>query len=238
MLQAALAGGTAERRSVFELFGRRLPEGRRYGVVAGRRPGARRDRGVPVRRRDARRTRRRGRRADGGLAGRLPVLRRHVGVRRGRDLLRALTAADRRGQLRRGGGAGDGAALDLQPRLGDRVGRFADDLGRRRPALHRDGLATHPRGGRGGGRAGGVRRRVREHLEPRRPAPLRRADHGHQRALVHAPARHRGGGVPRPGRLPGRRHHAAGRHLRHRRGGAGRRRGGRPGARRGAHRLR
>ncbi|GAB7004552.1 nicotinate phosphoribosyltransferase [Nocardioides sp. AN3] len=35
MLQAALAGGTAARRSVFELFGRRLPEGRRYGVVAG-----------------------------------------------------------------------------------------------------------------------------------------------------------------------------------------------------------
>src|SRR3954453_626807 len=35
MLEAALAGGTAHRRSVFELFGRRLPEGRRYGVVAG-----------------------------------------------------------------------------------------------------------------------------------------------------------------------------------------------------------
>jgi nicotinate phosphoribosyltransferase len=35
MLQAALRGGTAHRRSVFELFGRRLPEGRRYGVVAG-----------------------------------------------------------------------------------------------------------------------------------------------------------------------------------------------------------
>jgi nicotinate phosphoribosyltransferase len=35
MLQAALAGGTAGRRSVFELFPRRLPEGRRYGVVAG-----------------------------------------------------------------------------------------------------------------------------------------------------------------------------------------------------------
>ncbi|WP_275888074.1 nicotinate phosphoribosyltransferase [Nocardioides houyundeii] len=35
MVQAALAAGTAERRSVFELFGRRLPEGRRYGVVAG-----------------------------------------------------------------------------------------------------------------------------------------------------------------------------------------------------------
>jgi nicotinate phosphoribosyltransferase len=35
MLEAALAGGTAGRRSVFELFPRRLPEGRRYGVVAG-----------------------------------------------------------------------------------------------------------------------------------------------------------------------------------------------------------
>jgi len=35
MLQAALRAGTAQRRSVFELFPRRLPEGRRYGVVAG-----------------------------------------------------------------------------------------------------------------------------------------------------------------------------------------------------------
>jgi len=35
MLQAALAAGTANRRAVFELFPRQLPEGRRYGVVAG-----------------------------------------------------------------------------------------------------------------------------------------------------------------------------------------------------------
>ncbi|MBB1256389.1 nicotinate phosphoribosyltransferase [Streptomyces sp. OF3] len=35
MVQAALRGGTADRRSVFEVFTRRLPEGRRYGVVAG-----------------------------------------------------------------------------------------------------------------------------------------------------------------------------------------------------------
>ncbi|MDT9591974.1 nicotinate phosphoribosyltransferase [Nocardioides zeae] len=35
MLQAALAAGTAHRRTTFELFGRKLPEGRRYGVVAG-----------------------------------------------------------------------------------------------------------------------------------------------------------------------------------------------------------
>ena len=35
MLQSTLRDGTAERASVFELFARRLPEGRRYGVVAG-----------------------------------------------------------------------------------------------------------------------------------------------------------------------------------------------------------
>ena len=35
MVQAALGSGTASRRSVFELFARRLPAGRRYGVVAG-----------------------------------------------------------------------------------------------------------------------------------------------------------------------------------------------------------
>jgi nicotinate phosphoribosyltransferase len=35
MLQAAFRSGAAHRRSVFEVFTRRLPEGRRYGVVAG-----------------------------------------------------------------------------------------------------------------------------------------------------------------------------------------------------------
>jgi len=35
MVQAALRAGTAHRRSVFELFPRRLPDGRRFGVVAG-----------------------------------------------------------------------------------------------------------------------------------------------------------------------------------------------------------
>jgi nicotinate phosphoribosyltransferase len=35
MLEAALASGAAQRRSVFEVFARRLPDGRRYGVVAG-----------------------------------------------------------------------------------------------------------------------------------------------------------------------------------------------------------
>ena len=35
MVQAARQSGTADRRAVFELFPRRLPQGRRYGVVAG-----------------------------------------------------------------------------------------------------------------------------------------------------------------------------------------------------------
>ena len=35
MIEAALASGTANRKSVFEVFARRLPEGRRYGLVAG-----------------------------------------------------------------------------------------------------------------------------------------------------------------------------------------------------------
>jgi nicotinate phosphoribosyltransferase len=35
MLEAAIAAGTADRRCVFEVFARRLPTGRRYGVVAG-----------------------------------------------------------------------------------------------------------------------------------------------------------------------------------------------------------
>ena len=35
MLDAALAGGLAERRAVFEVFARRLPPGRRFGIVCG-----------------------------------------------------------------------------------------------------------------------------------------------------------------------------------------------------------
>ena len=35
MLAAALGDGTAHRQTTFEVFARRLPDGRRYGVVAG-----------------------------------------------------------------------------------------------------------------------------------------------------------------------------------------------------------
>ena len=40
MVAAALADGTADRQCVFEVFARRLPDGRRYGVVAGHRAAA------------------------------------------------------------------------------------------------------------------------------------------------------------------------------------------------------
>ena len=35
MVAAALADGTADRRCTFETFARRLPNGRRYGIVGG-----------------------------------------------------------------------------------------------------------------------------------------------------------------------------------------------------------
>ncbi len=35
MICAAIEGGTADRRAIFEMFARQLPPGRRYGVVAG-----------------------------------------------------------------------------------------------------------------------------------------------------------------------------------------------------------
>ena len=84
MLQAALTAGTADRRSVFEVFTRRLPEGRRYGVVAGTGRvldavenfrfdadvlGFLRERGI-VDERDPR------------LAGLVPLPRRHLGLSR------------------------------------------------------------------------------------------------------------------------------------------------------------
>ena len=50
----------------------------------------------------------------------------------------------RRVRLRRGRGAGDPGPVDPQPRQCRRRRGLPDDLGRRRPALHRDGLAAHP----------------------------------------------------------------------------------------------
>ena len=98
MLQAALAAGTAHRRSVFELFPRRLPEGRRYGVVAG--VGRALDAIEDFRFDDEALPRSSGVVDEPTLrlAGRLPLLRRRLGLPRGRGLLPLLAAAGRRGR--------------------------------------------------------------------------------------------------------------------------------------------
>ncbi len=134
MLQAALAAGTADRRSVFEVFTRRLPEGRRYGVVAG--TGRVLD-AVENFRFDADvlgflRERGHRRRADLRVAGLVPLQRRHLGLPGGRGLLPGLADHAGRGHLRRVRAAGDRDPLDPQPRLGGRRRRLPDGLGRRR----------------------------------------------------------------------------------------------------------
>ena len=194
MLQAALRSGTAHRRSVFELFPRRLPEGRRYGVVAGVGRALDALERVPLRRR------RRWRRSRTSSTGRrcewLASYRFSGdvwGYAEGEAYFPYSPAAGRR--------------VDASPRrccsrpccsrsttttrpIASAASRMTLAAGDR--PVHRDGLAAHPRGGGGGGRAGGVRRRLRGQLQPRRPPAVRRADDRHQRAQLHAAARHRG----------------------------------------------
>ena len=61
---------------------------------------------------------------------------------------------------------------------------------RRRTPADRDGLAPHPRAGRGRRGARRLHRRVHRVVEPRGAAQIRRARAGHQRACVHAAAHH------------------------------------------------
>jgi hypothetical protein len=130
MLRAALESGAASLPSVFEVFARSLPEGRRYGVVGGTgrfldaleqfrfgepEIAALREHGI----------------VDDATARRLPLHRVHHRPGRGRGLLPGHAGTRRRGQLRRVRRAGDAGPLDPQPRLGDRLGGCPDDLRRR-----------------------------------------------------------------------------------------------------------
>ena len=78
------------------------------------------------------------------------------------------------------------------------IGGRAHGVGGGGPPARRDGLAAHRRALGGRGRARRVHRRVRRHLEPRGGTQLGRPDDGDGRALVHAAARLRGGGVRAP----------------------------------------
>ncbi|CAM5600652.1 hypothetical protein STENM327S_07317 [Streptomyces tendae] len=109
MLRAALKAGTAGRRSVFEVFTRRLPDGRRYGVVAGTgrvldavenfRFDRRARPALPARTGHRRR-------GDPGLARRVPLPRGHLGLSRGRGVLPGLADHAGGGHLRRVRAAG------------------------------------------------------------------------------------------------------------------------------------
>ena len=88
-----------------------------------------------------------------------------------------------------------------------------------RPCIEMGSRRTHEEAAVAGARAAYVAGFATT-LQPPRPPGVRRPDRRHQRALVHAAARDRGGRVPRPGERARRRHHAAGRHLRHRGGRA------------------
>ena len=176
MVAAALADGhRATAQCVFETFARRLPDGRRYGVVGGTGAAARGDQPVPVRRRGARRAggARGGRPAHARLARGLPLRRRRRRLPRGRAVLPRLAAVHGARHVRRGRAAGDAGAVDPQPRQRDRVRGRADGERRERAADHRDGRAAHARGGRGGRRAGGLPGRLRDDVEPGGRPPLR-----------------------------------------------------------------
>ena len=222
MLQAALRGGTAERRCVFEVFARRLPEGRRYGVVAG--TGRVLDAVENFRFDDQvldflRRARHR-RRADPAVARRLPLQRRHPRLPGGRGLLPRLAGDARRGQLRGVRAAGDRDPLDPQPRLRRRRRRLPDGGRRGRAPAGGDGRAAHARAVGRRRLPRRLPRRLRLHLRPRGRVPLRHPDRRHQRALLHAAARQRARRLHRAGRLARQRHDAARGHLRRRRGRA------------------
>jgi nicotinate phosphoribosyltransferase len=202
MLQAALASGTASRRCVFEVFARRLPEGRRYGVVAG-----------SGRLLDAVREFRFG---DDELAA---LERSRVvdaatlrwlagysftgdvwGYGEGECFVPGLSVMVVEGHVRRGGAARDAGAVRAQPRQRDRGGGQPDVTARTGPPVPGDGVSAHARGGGGGaaraaylaGFAGS------SNLEAGRRYGVPTA--GHVGARVHPAARRRAARVRRPGR--------------------------------------
>lgn len=204
MLQASLAAGTAERRSVFEVFTRRLPEG--GATASSRAPGgfstpSRTSASTPTSSASCARTPSwtsrpwsgSPRTAFTGTSGAIPRARCTSRARRscGSRVLRGVRAP------------GDRDPLHPQPRLGHRGRRLPDGLRRRGPAADRDGRPADARAGRGGGGAGRVRRGLHDHLRPGRGLPLRHPDRRHLRTRLHPPARPGAGRLPGPGELAG-----------------------------------
>ena len=235
MVAAALADGTADRDCVFEVFARRLPHGRRYGVLAGTGRLLEALAALPLRGRRAGGAARAGhhRRAAAGLAGRLPVHRRHRRLRRGRPLLPRLAGAHRPG-------ARSPRACCWRPspcRSSTTTARSPrpppawSPPPASGPCIEMGSRRTHEEAAVAAARAAYLVG-FASTLQPRGRPALRRPDHRHQRARVHAAARRREGRVPGAGRHPRPRDDAARRHLRRRPGHPDRGRGRRPRARR------
>ena len=233
MLSAALRDGSAHRRTTFELFARRLPDGRRYGVVAGT---GRFLEALPQFRFDD---------AALAIAGRTSSTRRPWTSSATSGSAATSTATPKasctsrtRPCCRCAGSFAECVLLEtLALSIFNHDTAIASAAARMVSAAEgrtadRDGLAAHPRAGRGRRRPGRLPRRLRRLIQPGGQPQLRRSGAGHQRACVHHAAHRRrrprrARRVPRAGRRAGRRHHAAGRHLRrhhrHRQRGGGRR---------------
>ncbi len=191
MLAAALRDGTAHRRTTFEVFARRLPEGRRYGVVAGT---ARFVEALAQFTFD-----------DAALASLADFLDRDTLAYLADYRFRGDVDGYAEGELYFPGSPvlavhgtfGECVVLEtLALSIFNHDTAIASAAARMVSAAegrtaHRDGLAAHARAGRRRRRAGRLPRRVHRLVQPRGAAPLRRARAGHQRARVHAAAHHR-----------------------------------------------
>ncbi|CPU49742.1 Uncharacterised protein [Mycobacteroides abscessus] len=141
---------------------------------------------------------------------------------------------------------GDPDPVDPESRQRRRLRRRPHGVGGRRPTAHRDGIAPHSRTRGGGLRPCGLSRGLRIDIQSGGTTPLRCACPGDRCARLHAaarqgrhePRRGRTRGVPGTGRGARRRHHPAGRYLRHHRRSGERHRRRRHRARRGTHRFR
>ncbi len=240
MVEAALRSGAASRQCVFEVFARRLPEGRRYGVVAGTGrllEAIERFRFGDEEIEHLRRTRvvdeatlefLAGYRFNGNIWGYAegecyfpysPVLVVEADFAHG-VVLETLVLS----------------ILNHDSAVASAASRMTSAAGDR-PCIEMGSRRTHEQAAHRG-RPRGIHRRLCHHLEPRGGPPLRRAHGGHRRARVQPAARRRAGGVRGADRVPRQGHHAPGRHLRrHERRERGRR-AGRPRAGRRAARLR
>ena len=204
MLQAALRSGTADRRSVFEVFTRRLPEGRRYGVVAGTGrvldavENFRFDDDDP-----------RTSCASSGIVDE-PTLEWLADYRFRGDIWgypEGEVYFPGSPILRVEGTFAECVLLETvilsilnhDSAVAAAASRMA--VGGRRAPADRDGRAPHPRAGRGGRLPRRVRRRLRHHLRPGGRLPLRHPHRRHQRPRLHPAARQRAGRLHRAGRL-------------------------------------